>query len=131
MVVIDADGKILGRLATMVVAHLNDGDEVHVINAEKAVVTGRKEDVFEEYRQKRERGNRDHGPYFPERADRILKHSVRGMLPDTEDGRQAFKKLRTYQGNPEDLDADDVDVKSTGDLQGRNYVTMQEITDHM
>lgn len=131
MVVIDADGKILGRLASQAAQQLKDGDEVYIVNAEQAVVTGRREQTFEEYRERHERGNRDHGPYYPKAPDKILKRTIKGMLPDGHDGREAFKRLRTYTGNPEDLDADGDGVKSVADLQGGEYATLQEISDNM
>lgn len=131
--VVDADGRILGRLAASIAQRLKDGDTVHVVNAEEAIVTGEREAVFEDYRQKRERGNRDHGPYFPKAPDRILKRTVKGMLPDSDDGREAFKRLKTYSGTPDGLDADEteLDVRSASDLQGSEYVSLQEITNHM
>jgi len=131
--VIDADGRVLGRLAVQVAERLKDGDDVHVINAEKAVVTGDREKVFQDYRDKQDRGNREHGPYYPKAPDRIVKRTVRGMMPDNTEGQEAFKRLRTYVGNPEDLETGDepVDIKSTDDLKGRNYVSIHEISAHM
>lgn len=129
--IIDADGTVLGRMASTAAAALKDGEEVHIVNAEKAVVTGRPEDTYERYRGKRERGNRDHGPHYPKAPDRIVKRTIKGMLPKSNDGRDMGKRLRTYRGNPDDLDADDVDVKTVDDLAGSRYVTIEEISDHI
>lgn len=131
-ITIDADGKILGRLAVQAAEYLKQGDEVFIINAEEAVVTGRREEIFENYREKRNIGSREKGPFFPKAPDRILKRTIRGMLPKTNTGRQAFKRLRTYTGNPDGLETGETtDIKTVSDLQGRNYVSLQEISANM
>lgn len=133
-IVVDADGMILGRMAVAIAERLKAGDEVHVINAENAVVTGRREKVFADYRKKRDKGSREKGPYYPKAPDRLVKRTVRGMLPKNNEGRAALKRLRTYQGNPADLEPNDdetVEAKTVNELKGRNYVSMEEISAHM
>lgn len=127
---IDADGMILGRMASTAAQELKDGADVNIVNAEKAVVTGRREEIFERYRKRRGLGDRDRANY-PKAPERIVRRTVRGMLPDTAEGRAAVKRLRTYRGNPSEMETEDVDIKTTDDLQGRNWVTVQEITDHI
>lgn len=129
--VIDADGMILGRLATHVAQRLTDGDTVHVVNAERAVVTGRADAVYEDYRARRKRGSRDHGPNFPKAPDRIVKRTVRGMLPKNAEGREALKRLRTYRGNPQEREAAETDVKTVDDLAGSNAVTIEKISQNI
>lgn len=129
--IIDAERKVLGRLASDVAQRLQDGEEVRIINAEKAVVSGDREDVFERYRAKRERGSRDRGPFYPQEPGRIMKRTVRGMLPKNNEGREQLKRLRTYQGNPDGIESEDVDVSSGDDLKNRNYVTLKEIADNI
>ncbi len=130
-IVIDAEGTILGRMAVTVAEHLKDGTDVYVINADKAIVTGDRENVFNKYRKRQELGNRESGPHYPKAPARIVKRTIKGMLPKNKDGRQAFKRLRTYSGNPDGLEADDIEMKTAADLKGRNYVSIQEITAHM
>ncbi len=112
--VVDAAGQHLGRLATEIARiirgkhkptftpHLDTGDFVIVLNAEKVVVTGRKTDQklyrrhsgrpggmkVETFRQLQQR--------IPER---IIETAVRGMLPKNRLGRQLFNKLKVYAGN--------------------------------
>lgn len=131
-VVIDADGTILGRLAVQAAEALKDGKEVAIINAEKAVITGRREEVFERYRKRRNTGSREKGPFFPKAPDRIVKRTIRGMLPKNKQGREAFKRLRTYKGNPENLETGvDTGIKTVQDLKGRNYVSLGEVSANM
>lgn len=111
--VVDAQGKTLGRLATQIATilrgkhkpiftpHVDCGDFVIVINAEKVVVTGQKLDQKKYYRHSGYPGGlseitlRDQLKKFPERA---IETAVKGMLPKNKLGRQMFKKLKVYAG---------------------------------
>jgi len=132
--VIDADGNILGRLCTTVAKKILNGEDVVVVNAEKAIITGSKVEIFAEYKGKKDRGKVIHGPFFPRRADLILKRTVRGMLPwDRPKGRDAYKKLKVYVGVPKEFEAAEK-VKFEGAI-GRfsrdRYVTLSEISEHL
>lgn len=102
--IFDATGLVMGRLASITAKCLLQGEEIRIVNAEKAIISGSKESVLREYREMLERGTREKGPYFPKRPDRILKRTVRGMLPyKTSRGREAMARLRVYVGVPPDL----------------------------
>lgn len=118
--VVDAEGKTLGRLATTVAAtlrgkhkpmytpHVDTGDFVVVINAEKIKVTGNKETQKFYYRHSNYPGGlkttslKDMRARFP---DRIIESAVRGMLPTSNLGRQQLKKLKVYAGTSHPHDA--------------------------
>ena len=111
--VVDAEGKTLGRLASEIAKilkgkhkpiyspHLDVGDFVIVINAEKVRVTGRKLDQKFYYRHSGYPGGlkiislRDQLARHP---TRVLKAAVRGMLPKNRLGRRMIKKLKIYAG---------------------------------
>ncbi len=111
--VVDAQGQTLGRLATKVASilrgkhkpiytpHLDCGDYVIIINAEKIHTTGRKLDQKKYYRHSGYPGGlkevtlRDQLNKFPER---VIEAAVRGMLPKNRLGRKMFKKLKVYAG---------------------------------
>lgn len=103
--VIDATGASAGRLATHIAKRLLDGEEVHVVNAEKATVSGTKESVMERYNFKRDIGTRRKGPYFPRVPHLMMKRTVRGMLNYQElpSHRAAYKRLKAYIGVPDEL----------------------------
>ncbi len=104
MIVVDATGLVLGRLASVAAKNLLSGEEVKIVNAEKAIITGRKDYVFDDYGQTRARGHKERGPYFPRRPEMILKRTVRGMLPyKMRRGRDAFSRLRVYVGVPREF----------------------------
>src|SRR5512137_1040091 len=103
-VVINADGLVLGRLCTHVAKRLLNGEEIVILNAEKAVVSGRRAQLLEFYKHRRKRG-KSHltkGPYYPRTADRIIKRSVSGMVEHRKpSGRAALRRLRVYLGVPQ------------------------------
>lgn len=111
--VVDAEGKVLGRLATeiarvlrgkhkpMYTPHLDTGDHVIVINAEKVRVTGKKEEQKTYFRHSGYMGGEKHIPFARMRAEhpeRIIELAVKGMLPKTNLGRLMAKKLKVYAG---------------------------------
>jgi len=102
--IVDATGLVLGRLASVAAKSLLSGEEVKIVNAEKALITGRRDSIFEDYGQTRARGQKERGPYFPRRPEITLKRTVRGMLPyKMRRGRDAFSMLRIYVGIPREL----------------------------
>ncbi len=71
------------------------------MNAEKAVVSGRKRFTIEHYKMERDVGSVRKGPRFPKEADRIFRRTVRGMLPmKSSKGISAFKRFNVYIGVP-------------------------------
>ena len=140
--VFDADGLILGRLASKVAdlllksARAGGEDRVVVVNAEKAIISGRPTSVLQEYHKKYELNHARKGPYFPRMPDMILKRTVRGMLPyqKKSSGRRALKALRVEIGCPNNLKGDlpeghvrGDDSKIRRDLPTR-YITLGEVS---
>ena len=112
--VVDAQNQTLGRLATEVAtvlrgkhkpqytSHLDTGDYVIVINADKIKVTGNKEEKKMYYRHTGYTGHLKSFTYqeimdkFP---DRIIKYAVKGMIPHNKLGREMLTKLHVYAGS--------------------------------
>ena len=121
--VYDADGLILGRLASAVADKLlkstraGNSDKVVIINAEKAVVSGKPSAVFANYHEKYALNHARKGPYFPRMPDMILKRTVRGMLPyqAKSSGRRALRNLRVEIGCPSHLNGDLPEGHAAGD----------------
>jgi large subunit ribosomal protein L13 len=102
--IVDASGHVLGRLATRIAKEVLKGNEVHVVNAEQAVISGNPEFVLKDYKEKINRGDPYHGPFYPRIPDKILKRVVRGMLPYKKPrGSEAFKRLKVFSSVPEEL----------------------------
>ena len=85
---------------------LLNGERIIIINAEKSIITGRKEDIYAKYKQRVNRADRANprkGPHFPKTPDRLLKRTIRGMINyRTQRGKKAMKNLRVYIGVPEE-----------------------------
>jgi large subunit ribosomal protein L13 len=105
VVYIDATGHIAGRLCSHVASEILRGRRIVVLNAEKAVLSGKRDTVIAEWKQKLELGskvNPIYGPLHPRRPDNILWRMVRGMVPKTKaKGTLGLKRLRVYIGVPE------------------------------
>jgi large subunit ribosomal protein L13 len=107
VVVVDASGQVMGRLASKVARMLLEGYSVHIVNAPGALISGDKRSILEEWKEFLGVGslvNPEHGPYHHRRPDHILKGVIRGMLPrDRPRGREALRRLRIYNDYPEEL----------------------------
>jgi large subunit ribosomal protein L13 len=111
--VVDADGQTLGRLATRVArlltgkhkptysTHIDTGDHVIVINAEKIKVTGDKLESKHYYRHSGYPGGfREEklGHLLERRPEEVVRRAVKGMVPHTRLGTQQMRKLKVYAG---------------------------------
>ncbi|MFA7572696.1 MAG: 50S ribosomal protein L13 [Lutispora sp.] len=123
--VIDAEGKVLGRLASEVAKilrgknkpiytpHVDTGDFVIIINAEKVVLTGKKLDQKMYRKHSLYPGGLKETPYrkimenVPERA---VEAAVKGMLPHNSLGRKMFSKLKVYRGSEHEHQAQKPEV---------------------
>lgn len=131
---IDATNQILGRLASIIAKKLLEGYRVIVVNAEKAVVSGERLRVIRGYKLV-ERVTTHYNPYKtgirrPKSPHNILKRTVRGMLPmDKARGRNAYKRLRVYNGVPPELEKVEFTRFEEADVNrlGREYITLGEI----
>lgn len=111
--VVDASGQALGRLASGIAQvlkgknkpsyapHMDVGDYVIVVNAEKVRVTGRKLSEKMYYRHSGYPGGLKTiplGEVLARHPGRVIEHAVKGMLPHTTLGRAMFRKLKVYAG---------------------------------
>lgn len=129
MIVIDGKNMIFGRVATHVAKKLLSGEEVHLVNSEKMVITGDPKVIINRYIKKRSLQNKatpEHSPRWPKVPHMLVKRMVRGMLPwKTPRGRNAFKNLKVYSGNPKELKAN-LEIKALFDGVSK-HVTIQDI----
>ena len=111
--IVDADGLVLGRLASEVARilrgkhrpyfapHVDTGDHVVVVNADKVVLTSGKADLKMSYHHSGYPGGLTATTYaelMVERADDVVRDAIRGMLPKNRLGRQMGTKLKVYRG---------------------------------
>jgi large subunit ribosomal protein L13 len=111
--VVDAEGKTLGRLATQIAdalrgkrkpeytPHVDTGDFVIVVNAEKITVTGNKLEAKRYHRHSGYPGgirSRTMGEMLERRPEEVIRRAVRGMLPRNRLSRRQLTKLKVYAG---------------------------------
>ncbi|MBN1539646.1 MAG: 50S ribosomal protein L13 [Candidatus Thermoplasmatota archaeon] len=130
--IIDASGLIIGRLGTHVAKRLlSDNDlEIAIVNSEKAIVSGTRKRVITCYRGKRELNHPRKGPYFPRMPDRILKRTIRGMLPYQQPkGREALKRVKVYIGVPKEFEGKKMKTVASARNTGlESYLRLEEIS---
>jgi len=133
-VYVDATGKVVGRLASVIAKMLLEGKKVIVLNVEKAVITGKKSTVIQWYLRKlslRSKVNpRRHGPFKPKTPDGIFRRIVRGMLPRKKTkGKEAYKRLRVFIGTPKKFK--NVELIEVSEVSYRKnpygYLTLEEL----
>jgi large subunit ribosomal protein L13 len=128
-VIIDAKGAILGRLCTYVSKKLLNGEEITIVNSEKAIISGKKPSIKKHYKQKRKVGTYRKGPFFPRSPDRIVKRSVRGMIPyQKPHGRAAFKRLKCYIGIPKEFEGKNLEKIKITEKQPVDFITIEELS---
>jgi large subunit ribosomal protein L13 len=127
--IIDAEGVVLGRFCTVVAKRLLNGEEIVVVNTEKAIVTGKKKMLKERYKHEREVGTYRKGPFFPRMPDRIVKRTIRGMIPyQSSHGKAAFKKLKCYIGVPKEFEGKKFEIVKEAKKQPVNYMTIEDLS---
>lgn len=133
MVVIDADNLILGRLASHCAKLLLNGEEVTVVNAEKSVISGSKKNITSDYKEKRNIGGLRKGPYFPRMPDRILKRTVRGMIPYKKpSGKEAYSRLKVYIGVPRELKDEKLTTVAGASAEGKvKYIRLGDVSKYL
>jgi large subunit ribosomal protein L13 len=127
--VINANGASLGRLSTSVAKSLLQGDEVAIINVEKAIISGKKQLIKNEYKQIRDVGTYRKGPFFHRSPEKIVKRTIRGMIPyQKPHGRAALKRLKCYTGVPEQFTEKDAEVIEQASKHYVDYMTIEELS---
>ena len=130
MKIIDAKNCVMGRLASSVAKSLLNGEQVHIINAERAVISGTKEMVFGEYIEKRNLNHPRKGPYYPRMPHLMLKRAVRGMIPYQKPrGREAFKRLRVDIGKPASVGDEKIETIQKAQMNDNTkYVSLGDVS---
>ncbi len=130
--VIDGDGLILGRLASTVAKRLLAGESIDIVNAEKIIVSGKRNMVIEKEKEFLEVGGFGKGPVHYRQPHRMVRRTIRGMLPHRKShGRDAFRRLRVHIGVPRELEA--AEKESIPEIHSSNlsrrYVSVGEIAE--
>jgi len=134
--IIDATDLVMGRLAAFAAKKALLGEKIDIVNCEKAVITGNKDNIYERYKQKFDLGRNPYkGPFFPRASDRLVRRAVRGMLPyKKEKGEKAYKSIMCYVGLPENFKGQKMETlpkANVSKLNNYKYITVGELSRHL
>jgi large subunit ribosomal protein L13 len=129
-VIVNAEGLVLGRMCSKIAKRLINGEQVIIVNVEKIVISGKKKSKVAEAKQFLEVGAPERGPFHSRRPDRIVRKTVRGMLPWPQPkGKNAYKRLRVFMGVPTELKdqkMETVEQAAASNLKGPHF-TLAEL----
>jgi large subunit ribosomal protein L13 len=131
--IIDATDLIMGRMAAVVAKRAMLGEKIDIVNCEKAVITGTRKNVLENFKKKYDLGRNPYkGPFFPRASDRLIRRSIRGMLPYKKDkGDRAYKAIMCYVGIPEQFSGQKLETiakANVSKLKNYKYITVGELS---
>ncbi|MDP2672294.1 MAG: 50S ribosomal protein L13 [Nanoarchaeota archaeon] len=107
MKIIDGSGMVLGRLASYAAKESLKGEEIAIVNCSDVIITGNRKSIQEDFKEKRSRvGSSQKGPRHSRKTEKIVKRTIRGMLPNYREGRgrEAWKRIRCYDKIPKELE---------------------------
>ena len=123
--VVNGEGLILGRMCSKIAKRLLNGEQIVVVNAEKIIISGKRKSKVAEAHKFLEVGAPERGPFHSRRPDRIVRKTVRGMLPWSQPkGKIAYKRLKVYLAVPEGLKGqkmETIDQASSAKLIGPHF----------
>ncbi|MBN1683048.1 50S ribosomal protein L13 [Candidatus Bathyarchaeota archaeon] len=130
--IIDAEGLILGRMASIVAKKLLAGESIDIVNAQAAVVSGNRTHIIEAEKKFLSVGGHRKGPIHYRQPNYIVRRTIRGMLPYRQPkGRDAFKRLKVYIGIPKELEKMEKTKipEASVDRLNNTYVTIGRIAE--
>ncbi len=130
---IDATNLIMGRVATVAAKKALLGETINVVNCEKAVITGNKKSILSAFKRKRDMGIPSKGPFIHRSPERIVKRTIRGMLPyKQEKGIKAFKRIKCHVGVPEDIkNLETIKEANVSKMPNLKYLKLEKISKYL
>lgn len=129
--IIDAKDLILGRMCTVIAKKAILGEKIDIVNCEKAIVIGSKQDVFAKYKKRDARGGPFHGPFIPKMPDKFVRRAIRGMLPYKQHkGSVAFDRIMCHISIPnkfKDKKLETVKEADSSKMKTLKYLTVGRI----
>jgi len=131
-IIIDANKGIFGRLCSFAAKKALEGNDVIVVNCEKAIITGNKKDVVGKYSELRTKASSSlKGPKHIRKSYRMLKRGIRGMVPDHRRGigKQAFSRIKCHDSVPAELEGQKM-IKA-GHSKPKKYIELGELVEKL
>ena len=127
--IIDGKNAVLGRLASYTAKESLKGEEIIILNCEEIIITGNKKNIKKGFEEKRSRvGHSQKGPRHSKSSEKMVKRTIRGMLPDHRKGRGtiAFKKIKCYVGVPKEFQ--EVEKIIIGKEKRNKFIYVKEVS---
>lgn len=109
MIIIDGKDAVLGRLASFAAKEAMKGGKIAVVNCDEIIITGNKKQIREDFEHRKKWvGSTQKGPKNSLIPERIVKKTIRGMLPNARRsgrGREAIKRVKCYNKIPRELES--------------------------
>jgi len=127
-IIIDAGGGVLGRICSFAAKQTLLGKEVIVVNCNSAIISGSRNMIVHDYQQSRVRGGTAlKGPHFPKNPERIMKRTIRNMIPYKKGkGTEALKRVMCYNEVPAEYEKSDK-IKILKEIKV-NSITLKELS---
>lgn len=106
-IIINAEGANFGRLCSYAAKQALEGNEIDIVNSEKAIISGNKKNIIDKYHAIRTKGGRAiKGPRYSNLAYKMLKWGIKTMLPNHRwgIGKQALLRVKCYNGIPKEFE---------------------------
>lgn len=136
--IVDATDLVLGRSASRIAKKLLEGENVTIVNADKAVISGKKKSTLSEYdawTKVKSLVDPTEGPFHPKRPGDFFRRVVRGMLPiKKEKGRKAFNRLEAYSGVPPQFEDEEMKTfpkANLNELNTRRFIRLGELSKNL
>lgn len=133
--IVNASDLVLGRVASQIAKKLLEGEDVVVVNADKAVISGKKQSTLSEYdawTNVRSLVDPDQGPFHPKKPGDLVRRTVRGMLPFKKSkGKRAFNRLEAYSGVPSKFEGEKMETfpkANVNRLSTRRFIRLGELS---
>jgi large subunit ribosomal protein L13 len=129
---IDATNTQIGRIATFTVKQTLRGNKVFVLNSAQGIISGNKKDIIEKWRRRRAMGGSAlKGPYHSKDPEKILKRTIRGMLPNYRSGRGrvAWKNIKCHNEVPEEYSKEKITTLKI--RLPKKYIQLKELKEKL
>lgn len=129
MKIIDGKNATLGRLASYAAKEALKGEEIVIVNCGEMIITGSKQNIRKRFLITRGRvGTGQKGPKISRDVEKIVKRTIRGMLPNHRfgRGREAFKRIKCYSGVPKEFE--NTKKLLSGKEKGDKFIQIKELS---
>jgi len=132
MIIYDASNLIVGRLSSKIAKDALLGKEIVIVNCENSILSGSKENIMDKFGNFKNIGKPFHGPFTPRMPDRMIRRSIKRMLPHkVTRGREALKRVMCYIGVPKKFEGKDlqtIENANVSRLKSSKYMRLGDVS---